>query len=268
MTATSLLDDTLRHELVGGVLTISLNRPQSANAINPDQRNAIIDLLGDASVDFDVRAVVLRSNGKIFCAGADVGTIDPSAARHATAAMNRIMTGAQRLVASIIDCNKPVIAAVQGTAAGMGAHLAYASDLVVASEKASFIESFVLRGLVVDAGGAYLLPRLIGLQRAKELAFLGDKLSAADAHGLGLVNRVVAPDDLDATVDELAQRLAGLPTTSLSLIKKLFNASPDQTRSDAFLAEAMAQEIQNTSDDAAEGVRAFKEGRPPSYVGH
>jgi 2-(1,2-epoxy-1,2-dihydrophenyl)acetyl-CoA isomerase len=160
-----------------------------------------------------------------------------------------------------------VIAVVQGAAAGMGAHLAFASDLIVASEQATFIEAFVLRGLVVDAGGAYLLPRRIGLQKAKELAFLGDRLPAAEAYSLGLVNRVVPAEQLAGAVAELAGRLAALPTSSISLTKRLFNDSLDQSRTAAFVAEAMAQEIQGRSHDAAEGIAAFKEGRPPDYVG-
>jgi len=210
---------------------------------------------------------VLAANGRHFCSGADVGGLNPSAERHVIDTVNRISLGAQRLVTSILDCGKPVIAAVQGTAAGMGAHLAFAADLIVASEQASFIESFVLRGLVVDAAGAYLLPRRIGLQKAKELAFLGDKLPAAQAAELGLVNRVVPAEDLAKTVAELAGRLAVAATSSITLTKKLLNASLDQPRADALLAEAMAQEIQGRSLDAAEGVRAFMERRSPEYKG-
>jgi 2-(1,2-epoxy-1,2-dihydrophenyl)acetyl-CoA isomerase len=149
----------------------------------------------------------------------------------------------------------------------MGAHLAFASDFVVAAERASFIESFVLRGLVVDAAGAYLLPRRIGLQRAKELAILGGRLSAAEAYDLGLVNRVVPADDLARVTHELAQRLAAAPTTAVSLIKRLFNASLDGGRDASYAAEAMAQELQSHAEDSAEGVQAFIERREPAYRG-
>jgi 2-(1,2-epoxy-1,2-dihydrophenyl)acetyl-CoA isomerase len=263
----SVLGTTVLRELSDGVLTITLNRPESANAINAGQRNVLIELLNEASADHDVRVVVLASNGRHFCSGADVQGLDPGAQRRVGDTMHRIMTGAQRLVAAILDCSRPVIAVVQGAAAGMGAHLAYACDLIVASEQASFIEAFVLRGLVVDAGGAYLLPRRIGLQKAKELAFLGDRLPAAEAMALGLVNRVVAAEDLAGTAAELAGRLASLPTSSVALTKRLFNDSLDHGRVDAFVAEAMAQEIQGRSHDAAEGVTAFKEGRKPEYRG-
>ena len=111
--------------------------------------------------------------------------------------MRRIIHGAQRLVTAVLDCPKPVVAVVQGAAAGLGAHLAYACDMVVAAEEASFLEPFLLRGIIVDSGGAYLLPRLVGMQRAKELMFLGERLSAADARDLGLVNRVVPAPELD-----------------------------------------------------------------------
>jgi 2-(1,2-epoxy-1,2-dihydrophenyl)acetyl-CoA isomerase len=262
-----VLGTTVLRTFADGVLTITLNRPESANAINADQRNVIIELLTEAGADHDVRVVVLAANGRHFCSGADVQGLYPGAQRRVGDTMARIMTGAQRLVATILDCPKPVIAVVQGAAAGMGAHIAFASDLIVASEEASFIEAFVLRGLVVDAGGAYLLPRRIGLQKAKELAFLGDRLPAAEAQALGLVNRVVSAADLAGAAADLAARLACLPTSSISLTKRLFNDSLDHSRVDAFVAEAMAQEIQGRSHDAAEGVAAFKEGRKPEYRG-
>jgi 2-(1,2-epoxy-1,2-dihydrophenyl)acetyl-CoA isomerase len=160
-----------------------------------------------------------------------------------------------------------VIAVVQGPAAGIGAHLAYAADLVVASEDATFVESFVRRGLVVDGGGAYLLPRRIGMQRAKELVFLGDPLPAQEAHALGLVNRVVPADQLTAAADELAARLAAAATSAISLTKRLLNDSPDTDRSGAFVAEAMAQEIQSYAHDSTEGVQAFIEKRPTEFTG-
>jgi 2-(1,2-epoxy-1,2-dihydrophenyl)acetyl-CoA isomerase len=160
-----------------------------------------------------------------------------------------------------------VIGAVNGTAAGIGAHLALACDLVVAAEGARFIEVFVRRGLVPDGGGAWLLPRLIGLQKAKELMFFGDDLSAADAAGLGLVNRVVPADGLDAAVAEWAKRLAGGPTRSIGLTKRLLNRSLDSDRVTAFAEEAVAQELNMGTQDANEGVAAFVERRDPVYRG-
>ncbi|MFF7761209.1 enoyl-CoA hydratase/isomerase family protein [Streptomyces griseorubiginosus] len=178
-----------------------------------------------------------------------------------------IREGAQRLVAAVLDCEKPVIAAVNGTAAGLGAHLALACDLVLAAESARFIEVFVRRGLVPDGGGAYLLPRLVGPQRAKELMFFGDALSATDAERLGLVNRVVPDRELDKTAREWAARLAAGPTRALALTKQLVNASLDSDRATAFAAEATAQEINMTTADAQEGVASFVERRSPEYQG-
>lgn len=139
------------------------------------------------------------------------------------------MNGAQKLVASVLDCNKPVIAAVHGAATGLGAHVVYASDLVIATVNAYFAESFVKRGLVVDGGGCYLLPRRIGMQKAKEMTFFGEKLSATEAFTLGLVNRVVNPADFDATVADFAGRLAGAPTSAIAFTKRLLNDSPTPT---------------------------------------
>ena len=178
-----------------------------------------------------------------------------------------IRLGAQRLISAVLDCEKPVIAAVNGTAAGLGAHLALACDLVLAAEQARFIEVFVRRGLVPDGGGAYLLPRLIGPQRAKELMFFGDALTAPDAERLGLVNRVVPAEDLHKTAREWAERLATGPTRALALTKQLVNASLDSDRATAFAAEATAQEINMTTADAREGVASFVERRSPRYSG-
>jgi 2-(1,2-epoxy-1,2-dihydrophenyl)acetyl-CoA isomerase len=269
MTVIAALGSTVLHQVEAGVATITLNRPEVANAIAPDQRDTIIDLLAAADAEPDVRVVVLRAQGRHFCSGADVAGIQAASdgERRTGDAMRRIMSGAQRLIGAVLDCGKPVVACVQGPAAGLGAHLVFACDLVVASQDAVFVEPFILRGIVVDAGGAYLLPRLVGLQRAKELAFLGDKVRAEEAKELGLINRVVPPDRLDAAVAELADRLASSPTSALTLTKRLFNRSLDGDRAAAFLEEAMAQEIQSSSHDATEGVAAFLERRQPQYRG-
>jgi 2-(1,2-epoxy-1,2-dihydrophenyl)acetyl-CoA isomerase len=252
------------------VMTITLNRPDAANAVRPEDRDALIALLAAADADAKVRVVVLRANGKHFCSGADVGALADRRAlgeKRVLEPMRRIMNGAQKLVASVLDCNKPVIAAVQGAATGLGAHVVYAADLVIATEHAYFAESFVKRGLVVDGGGCYLLPRRIGMQRAKELAFFGEKLSAAEAMTLGLVNRVVGADEFDATVADFAGRLANAPTSAIALTKRLLNDSPDTDRPGAFVAEAMAQELQSYSHDSKEGVQAFMEKRPTEFTG-
>jgi len=156
---------------------------------------------------------------------------------------------------------------VNGTAAGIGAHLVLACDLVVAVEEAAFIEVFVRRGILPDGAGAYLLPRLIGMQRAKELVLLGERLSAADAYSMGMVNRVVPAVDLDATVGELAARLAQGPTIALGLAKQLLNRSLDVDRASAFFEESMAQELVTRTADATEGIASFVERRPAAFRG-
>ncbi|UCA54637.1 enoyl-CoA hydratase/isomerase family protein [Streptomyces sp. WA6-1-16] len=261
-------DATVLHALDGGVSWITLNRPEAMNAVTWDQRERIIALLTDASADPAVRAVVLTATGRGFCAGADLRGAPAQARERVPGDVSRtIRLGAQRLIAAVLDCEKPVIAAVNGTAAGIGAHLAFACDLVLAADTAKFIEVFVRRGLVPDGGGAYLLPRLVGPQRAKELMFFGDALSAADAEQMGLVNRTVPEGELSALAAAWAGRLAAGPTRALALAKQLVNASLDGDRAAAFAAEAAAQEINMTTRDANEGVASFVERRPPTYEG-
>ncbi|MEV0964049.1 enoyl-CoA hydratase-related protein [Streptomyces sp. NPDC049910] len=271
------------HHAENGVLWITLDRPEVLNAVTREQRKRITTLLADASADPEVRAVVITATGRGFCAGADLRVERPEAAATGNPASGSYPAGgpervpgdvarmirleAQPFIAAVLDCEKPVIAAVNGTAAGVGAHLAFACDLVLASESARFIEVFVRRGLVPDGGGAYLLPRLVGPQRAKELMFFGDALSAADAQRMGLVNRVVAADELEQTARSWAERLAQGPTRALALTKHLVNTSLDTDRASAFAAEAAAVEIAMATHDANEGVASFVERRRPEYRG-
>ncbi|MFJ7077751.1 enoyl-CoA hydratase/isomerase family protein [Streptomyces sp. NPDC098781] len=261
------VDSLVQHATDSQVCRITLNRPEALNALTPDQRERVIELLAGASTDPEVRAVVLTGTGRGFCSGADLRGSTAGTERAAGDVARTIRLGAQRLIASVLDCEKPVIAAVNGTAAGLGAHLALACDLVLAAESARFIEVFVRRGLIPDGGGAYLLPRLIGPQRAKELMFFGDALSAADAERLGLVNRVVPDGELDKTARAWAERLSAGPTRALALTKQLVNASLDTDRATAFAAEAAAQEINMTTRDAREGVASFVERRSAEYEG-
>ncbi|MFD4372646.1 enoyl-CoA hydratase/isomerase family protein [Streptomyces sp. NPDC058486] len=262
-----MTEDVL-HTVENGVSWITLNRPEAMNAVTWDQRERIIALLAEASADASVRAVVVTGTGRGFCAGADLRGGPPASADRIAGDVSRmIRQGAQRFIAAVMDCEKPVIAAVNGTAAGIGAHLALACDLVIAAESARFVEVFARRGLVPDGGGAYLLPRLIGPQRAKELMFFGDALPAREAQAMGLVNRVVPQEDLTKTAREWAERLAQGPTRALSLTKQLINASLDTDRTTAFAAEATAQELNMTTRDAQEGVAAFVERREARYEG-
>lgn len=274
MDAEPALDEQVLHQITGGVAWIILNRPEAQNAITPDQRDRIIALLDDASDDLAVRAVVIGATGTGFCTGADLRATRQPRSRPAGApdraageVSRMIRNGAQRLVAAVLDCEKPVIASVNGTAAGVGCHLALACDLVLAAESARFIEVFVRRGLVPDGGGAWLLPRLVGIQKAKELMFFGEALTAADAAALGLVNRVVPDDQLGDVTTEWAARLASGPTRSIALTKWLVNRSLDVDRATAFAEEAIAQESNITTADSSEGVSSFVERRRPDFVG-
>jgi 2-(1,2-epoxy-1,2-dihydrophenyl)acetyl-CoA isomerase len=270
----SLADGTLLRRVSDGVVWLTLNRPDAGNALTPDQRNTLIDLLHQADLDPAARAVVIASTGKHFCTGADLRAPQPQMEEAEVdgepppgTIMRVLADGAQRLVAAVLDCQKPVVAAVNGTAAGIGAHLVLACDLVVAAEEASFIEVFVRRGILPDGGGCYLLPRTVGMQRAKELVLLGDKLSAADAYTFGMVNRVVPAGDLEAAAAELAGRLANGPTIALGLAKRLLNRSLDVDRASSFFEESMAQELVTRSEDATEGIASFVERRPTAFRG-
>jgi 2-(1,2-epoxy-1,2-dihydrophenyl)acetyl-CoA isomerase len=269
-------DDLLWEVTPEGVAWLTLNRPQVGNAITGGQRERIIALLTEASGDQRVRAVVLTGAGeRHFCTGADLSGSQATAAplpegapdQPAGTVARAIAGGAQRLVAAVLDCEKPVIAAVNGTAAGIGCHLAYACDLVLAADSAKFIEVFVRRGLVVDGGGAYLLTRLIGPQRAKELIFFGDDLPAAEAYRMGLVNRVLPAGELHATAVDWAARLAAGPTVALGLGKRLVNRALDGDRATSLAEEALAAEVNMTSADGQEGLRAFLERRKPAFRG-
>ena len=259
-----------------GVAWLTLNRPDAANAITPDQRNRTIELMESASGDLNIRCVVLTAAGeRHFCTGADLRVSKvpenpgpPDAPDKALGDVGRnIKRGAQRLIASIMDCEKPVIAAVNGTAAGIGAHIAFASDLVVAADNAKFIEVFVRRGITPDGGGAYMLPRLVGMQKAKELIFFGRDVRAEEAERIGLVNTVVPQAELRSTVADWAGRLAESPTKALMLSKWLLNRSMESPRGAAFEDEAWAQEMASYTADFQEGVEAFKARRDVRYRG-
>ncbi|MEY9927395.1 2-(1,2-epoxy-1,2-dihydrophenyl)acetyl-CoA isomerase [Catenulispora sp. GP43] len=272
------LEETVRHSLSGGVSWITLDRPEALNAITADQRDRLISLLRQASADPDTRVVVLTATGRGFCTGADLrprpGAGPAGPGRPAERAepgpgdvARTIRDGAQALIAAVLDCEKPVIGAVNGIAAGIGAHLALACDLVVAAESAKFIEIFARRGLVPDGGGAHLLTRLVGVHKAKELMFFADDVPAAEALALGLVNRVVPDAVLEKSAREWAGRLAAGPTRALALTKNLVNHALEVDRATAFRQEADAVELNMATHDGQEGVRAFVERRAPEFTG-
>jgi 2-(1,2-epoxy-1,2-dihydrophenyl)acetyl-CoA isomerase len=268
-------DDVTRH-IEDGVCWITLNRPDAGNAMTQFMRDQIAQWVRDASSDLFVRVVVITAAGdRAFCTGADLmgGRLPPrpkpdGAPESVVGEASRmIRDGWQNLVASIIDCEKPVIAGVNGTAAGGGMHLALACDLVIMAEEAKFIEVFIRRGIAPDAGGAWILTRLVGIQKAKELFFFGDDIPAAEAYRIGLVNRLVPRDELQATLGEWAGRLAKAPTKAIGVAKWLTNRALDVDRATSFYDEALGQEMVTNTFDSKEGIASFVERRPAEFKG-
>jgi 2-(1,2-epoxy-1,2-dihydrophenyl)acetyl-CoA isomerase len=268
--------DLIRTTVAAGVARITIDRPDAGNSLTAEMRDHLSDTFDELSATLGVRAVVLTGAGdRHFCTGAGLGGAQKpepprpdDAPDRALGDVSRLVRrGWQRLVASILDCEKPVIAAVNGTAAGGGANLVLACDLVVMADTAKLIEIFVKRGIIPDAGGCYLLPRIVGPQRAKELMFLGDELTAADCERWGIANRVVPAAELTPSVDELAGRLAVAPTKAVGMTKWLVNRSHESSRHAAFEEEAYAQELVTATADMAEGIKAFGERRAPDFKG-
>lgn len=270
------LDEQVTYSIDGGVASITINRPDIGNSLTAPMRDRIADLFEEASADLAVRCVVLTGAGeRHFCTGANLGGPRPDSPPKPEGAPDRVVgdaarmirRGWQRLVANILDCEKPVIARVNGTAAGGGAQLVLAADLAVMADDARFIEVFIRRGIIPDAGGAYLLPRSVGMKRAKEIMFFGDDVPADEAERIGIVNRVVPRSDLDKTVAEWTDRFANLPTRAVALIKSLLNRSLESSRNEAFEDEAVLQELNNATEDAREGMMSFVERRDPDFKG-
>jgi len=255
------------YTLENDVAWVTMNRPEQRNAVNAEMRDELIGVLTDARTNAAIRAVVLTATGKGFCTGADLsgprgqGPTGPGAGREL------MKSSSQRLIRALWDLEKPVVAAVNGVAAGLGSHLAFASDFVIASSAARFIEVFVRRGIAVDAAGAFLLPRLVGLQKAKEMVFFGDDMSAEDAQRWGLVSKVVPPEQLEAAAREWAERLAKGPTFAIGMSKRLLNRSLESSFETALEEEAMAQMLTTQSEDTREGMMAFMERRTPQFKG-
>lgn len=269
-------EELVTYEVTDGIARITINAADQGNSLNAVMRDQLTEWFEWASSDLAVRCIVLTGAGaRHFCTGANLGGPQkptppiPEGApdRSVGDAARLIKRGWQRLVASILDCDKPVIAAVNGTAAGGGAHLVLACDLVVMADNAKLVEVFVKRGIMPDAGGAYLLPRIVGPQITKELMFLADDVPAERCERLGIANRVVPAAELGDTVDEIAGRLAQAPTKALALTKWLVNRSFESSRHTAFEEEAFAQDLLTASGDFTEGLTAFRERRAPEFRG-
>ena len=277
MTGTSELDleERVRLEIRDQVAWVTIDNPERGNALTPGMRDRLAEVFGSLNGQFDARAAVVTATGtRSFCTGADLSAPRPpaprpdGAPRPATGEVRRAMLDGQiRLMSAVLDCELPVVAAVNGTAAGVGAHLALCCDLVVMADHARFIEVFARRGLVPDGLGAWILPRLVGLQKAKELAFFAEDIPADKALRMGLCGRVVDGDSLEGAAAEWAGRLASGPTRSLMLTKALFNRSLDVDRNTLAELEAWAVEVNSSTLDAAEGVAAFLERRDPVWRG-
>lgn len=268
--------ELIRTEVDGGVARITIDRTDAGNSLTAEMRDHLAATFDELSATLGVRAIVLAGAGeRHFCTGAGLGGSQKPEPARPEGAPDRalgdvarlIRRGWQRLVSSILDCEKPVIAAVNGTAAGGGANLVLACDLVLMADSARLIEVFVKRGIIPDAGGCYLLPRIVGPPRAKELMFLGDELSAADCERWGIANRVVPATELTAAADELAARLAAAPSKAIAMTKWLVNRSHESSRHTAFEEEAYAQELVTATADMAEGISAFGERRTPEFKG-
>jgi 2-(1,2-epoxy-1,2-dihydrophenyl)acetyl-CoA isomerase len=270
------VDEELQARLENGVLWLTINRADKGNAIPYYVRDRLIQHFEDAHVDLAVRAVVVTAAGdRHFCTGADLSIPQPAKPKPEGApdrvvgtGINMMRRGFETLMQRILDCEKPVIVALNGTAAGGGVMLALAADLVIAADNAKLIQVFVRRGLIPDGGVAYLLPRLVGLHKAKELVFFGDDLSAADAERLGIVNKVVPAAELQAAAKEWAEHLASGPTKAIGWAKKMLQDASELSRHDFLEQEAMLVEINTMTEDSGEGVAAFRERRPPEWKGY
>lgn len=260
-----MLYETIIFEAKDGVATLTLNRPDVFNALNDALAEEVLDALKQATKDASVRALLVTGAGKAFCAGQDLKSISDMAGSRSISE-HLALTWAP-IVRRIRELEKPVVAAVNGVAAGAGCSLVLACDLRVASEKASLLMAFSRVGLVPDSGATWTLPRLVGLGKALELAYLAEPVDAQSALQLGLVNRVVPADRLLEEAGALAQRLAEGPTLAYGLTKRAMNRASTMAFHEALEYEGMLQEVAGRSADHVEGVRAFIEKRPARFEG-
>lgn len=247
-----------------GVRVLTLNRPDKFNSFNREMALLLQKELDAAAADMSVRAVLLTGEGKAFCAGQDLAeAIDENGPGIQTIVREHY----NPILEKIRNLEKPVIAAVNGVAAGAGANLAIACDVVIAAESSSFIQAFSKIGLVPDSGGTFFLPRLIGFQRASALMMLGDKVSAADALSMGMLYKVVADDQLKEASLKLALQLSEMPTRGIAYTKMLLNGAMNNTFNEQLSMEEKYQALAGETYDYKEGVNAFLEKRKPVFKG-
>jgi 2-(1,2-epoxy-1,2-dihydrophenyl)acetyl-CoA isomerase len=256
------MDTLIIDRAPNGVVTLTLNRPAKKNAINRTMFDELLAVFREVDGSTSDRVLVITGAGEAFCSGADLGDRG-SDTRHPLQRLHWVAD----IALALHRIPKPVIAKVNGVAVGAGLNLALGADLIVASDHARFSEIFARRGLSIDFGGSWLLPRLIGMHRAKELAFFADIISAKEAADLGLVNRVVPAGQLDAFVADWANRLAAGPPLALAMTKRLLTNSFSMTMDEALEAEGMAQSVNSGTEDAPEAIRAFLEKREPTFRG-
>jgi enoyl-CoA hydratase/carnithine racemase len=260
-------DELIKVAEDNGIVTITLNRPDRLNAFVGHMRRDLAEALEETGSDPHVRVLVLKGEGRAFCAGGDVQFMAELVERNDTEEFSRILGAARRVVLAIRQMTKPVIASIEGPASGAGFNLALSCDLRIASSTATFSQSFVKLGFHPDWGGTYFLPRMVTPNIACELFFLGDTIDAQEALRLGLLNRVVAPDELEAETRKLAERLREGPAVSIAAAKHAVYASAHDTLEKMLQYEVEAQVRCFESEDGREGVRAFMEKRPPRFTG-
>jgi 2-(1,2-epoxy-1,2-dihydrophenyl)acetyl-CoA isomerase len=255
--------------LEAGVLRLTLDRPDKRNALSDEMIFGLVAALTTAATDEDVRVIVLDGAGDHFCGGADIFSRNRERdVRPRTGSIQRrLPTQAHRLVALLLDVQAPVVCKVRGWAAGIGFSFALASDFAVAAEDAKFWEPFITRGFTPDSGATWLLPRRVGVVRARELLLLGRELSGAEAAAWGAIHAAVPGDQLDGAVEELVARLGAGPTVALGLAKWLLHAGSGLTLDQHLSNEAFALELSSRTDDFREGMTAFGERRPPEFRG-
>jgi len=260
------MNQSIQLHVANRVAVITLNRPEVFNSFNREMALSLQSILDACEANDDVRAIVLTGNGKAFCAGQDLKEVtDPEL----NPGFKKILEEHYNpIIIKLRSIKKPIIGAINGVAAGAGANIALACDIVVAHEKVSFIQAFSLIGLVPDSAGTFFLPRLIGFQKAQALAMLGDKISAEEAGRMGMIYKSVSLDEFETTIDALAQKLANMPTKALGLIKELYNSSMTNTLEDQLALESKLQIEAASSNDYAEGVAAFIEKRKPNFKGN